>query len=269
MIYEQNKLYEIPLDDLRPDLNQPRKYFAPAALEELKETIRQHGVLQPVLFTVSTEKQLTLISGERRFRAARLAGLTTIPAIYKQQSNPEIAIIENIIRENLSPIEEAEAIQRLIDEKICCQKDLPARLGKAKSTISEMLSLNRLPEVIRDECRSNNLVPRGILVEVAKKRSQQKMLALYSKYKERGLTRGEMRKVTRKPQTTTTGAALQIAIKQVIRKIDRIYEMGFDTQEEKQQVETYLHDLKKQLETRLRKSRQEEEPQQKSLEFNF
>ncbi|MCD6527552.1 MAG: ParB/RepB/Spo0J family partition protein [Desulfuromonas sp.] len=262
-------MYEIALAQLRPDPNQPRKHFAADALEELKETIQNHGVLQPILFTMSGDAKLTLISGERRFRAAKLAGLTHIPAIFKNQPSLEIAIIENIMRENLSPIEESEAIQRLLDEKICRQKDLPEKLGKAKSTISEMLSLNRLPEEIKDDCRSNNLVPRGILVEVAKKRKPQTMLALYNKYKERGLTRGEVRKVARKPRTTAPGVAIQSAIKQLTRKIDLVYEMGFNDDDEKQVVEAQLQELKKQIDARLRKTKDETKKTPQSLEFNF
>ncbi|MBW2186724.1 MAG: ParB/RepB/Spo0J family partition protein [Deltaproteobacteria bacterium] len=269
MIYKQDKLYEVPLELLRPDPNQPRKHFAEGALDELKETIQSHGILQPVLFTLTSDQSLILISGERRYRAAKLAELKTIPAIFKQHASLEIAIIENIIRENLSPIEESEAIQRLIDEKICRQKDLPSKLGKAKSTISEILSLNRLPEEIKDECRSNNLVPRGILVEVAKKRKPQTMVALYNKYKERGLTRGEVRKVARKPRTTAPGVAIQSSIKQLTRKLDQMYELGFNTDEEKLTVETQLKELKKQIDTRLKKHSPKINDKQVSLEFKF
>jgi len=269
MGYEENKLYEIPLEILNTNPNQPRKYFADDALAELKETIQAHGVLQPVLFTTAGDSGLILISGERRYRAAKLAGLATIPAIYKTQPSLEIAIIENIMRENLSPVEEAEAIQRLIDDKICRQKDLPAKLGKAKSTISEILSLNRLPEDIKDECRSNNLVPRGILVEIAKKRKPHNMVALYKKYKERGLTRGEVRKVARKASTTAPGVAIKETIKQLNKKIDQIYELGFNNEAEQKAVENQLHELRKQIELRLRKTRSNNKPVQKTLEFNF
>lgn len=267
--YIEDQLYEVALECLIPDPNQPRKHFAAEALEELKETIQTHGVLQPVLFTQTAQQQLILISGERRFRAAKLAGCSHIPAIYKKQPSLEIAIIENIMRENLSPIEESEAIQRLLDEKICRQKDLPEKLGKAKSTISEMLSLNRLPDEIKNDCRNNNLVPRGILVEVAKKRKHQTMLTLYNKYKERGLTRGEVRKVARKPRTTAPGVAIQSAIKQLTKKIDMVYEMGFNDDNEKQVVERQLLDLKKQIESRLRKAKDETKDTPQSLEFNF
>ncbi|MDY0191375.1 MAG: ParB/RepB/Spo0J family partition protein [Desulfuromonas sp.] len=269
MVYEENKLYEIPLAQLKSDPHQPRKHFADNALAELKKTIQNHGVLQPVLFTTSADKNLILISGERRYRAAKLAGLSTIPAIYKNQPSLEIAIIENIVRENLSPVEEAEAIQRLIDENICRQRDLPAKLGKAKSTISEILSLNRLPEEIKDECRSNNRVPRGILVEIAKKRKSQNMTTLYQKYKERGLTRGEVRKVSRKASATAPGVAINATIRQLNKKIDQIYELGFDNDEEKRAVENQLHELYKQIELRLRKTNTAKQPTQKTLEFNF
>ena len=269
MEYIENQLYEIPLTQLKTDPDQPRKYFSAGALDELCNTIKEHGVLQPILFTITDSNMLMLISGERRYRAAKMAGLATIPAIFKNRPSLEIAIIENIVRENLSPIEESEAIQRLLDEKVCRQRDLPNKLGKAKSTISEILSLNRLPTEIKDECRSNNLVPRGILVEIAKKRKNHTMLALYNKYKERGLTRGEIRKVARKPSTTAPSVAIQSTIKQLNRKIDHIYELGFSDDNEKQTVETQLHDLKKQIDIRLRTAKKQTITKQTSLEFEF
>lgn len=251
--YQEDNLYEIPLAQLHPDPNQPRKHFCPQALEELAETIRSHGVLQPILFTCRDNK-LIIISGERRFRAAQQVGLSSIPAIFKENPSLELAIIENIIRENLSPIEEAEAIQRLLDEKICRQKDLPHKLGKAKSTISEILSLQKLPDEIKDDCRSNNRVPRGILVEIARKRKPETMLALYHKYKERGLTRGEIRKVSRSVRPKAPGQAVQKAITELSRKIDQLYELGFENDEEKDQIEAQFVRLKKQLERCLRKN---------------
>jgi len=268
--YIEDHLYELELSQLHPDPNQPRKHFDDKALEELKETICQHGILQPVLFTLSDSGQHQLISGERRYRAAKLAGLESIPAIYKKSASLEIALIENIVRENLSPIEEAEAIQRLIDDKICRQKDLPEKLGKAKSTISEILSLNRLPEEIKNDCRSNNLVPRGILVEVAKKRKKQTMMSLYEKYKQRGLTRGEVRKVSRQVRKSSPGATLQKSIEQVMRKIELAYELGFTDDEEKQRIENQLVELKKQIDTLVKqRSKNEPQPPQQTLEFNF
>ncbi|WP_321531667.1 ParB/RepB/Spo0J family partition protein [uncultured Desulfuromonas sp.] len=268
--YVEDQLYELELTLLSPDPNQPRKHFDDKALQELKETICQHGVLQPVLFTLSEDGQLQLISGERRYRASKLAGMTHIPAIFKKQASLEVALIENIVRENLSPIEEAEAIQRLIDDKICRQKDLPEKLGKAKSTISEILSLNRLPEEIKSDCRSNNLVPRGILVEVAKKRKKHTMLSLYEKYKARGLTRGEVRKVSRQPRKTSPGSSLQKSIDQVMRKIELAYELGFNDDEEKQHIESQLLELKKQIDARVKqRSKNDTQAPQQTLEFNF
>lgn len=268
--FVEDHLYEIDLEVLAPDPHQPRKHFDENALEELRETISNHGVLQPVLFTLNEQGQPTLISGERRYRAAKLAGLSRIPAIFKNRPSLEIALIENIVRENLSPIEESEAIQRLLDEKVCRQKDLPEKLGKAKSTISEILSLNRLPDEIKNDCRHNNLVPRGILVEVAKKRKPQTMMALYNKYKARGLTRGEVRKVSRQARKTSPGASLQNSITQMMRKIELAYELGFNTDEEKKLIESQLLELKKQIESHVRlKEKPEPQPQPQTLEFNF
>lgn len=255
---EPEKLYQVPLQLLHPDPQQPRKYFCENALDELKQTIEAHGILQPLLFTCDAQGTLRLISGERRYRAAILAGLVSVPAIFKPQPSRELALIENIVRENLSVIEQAEAIQQLIDEKICRQKDLPSKLGKAKSTISEMLSLNRLPQDIRDECRTNPLVSRSILVEVAKKRTPATMRALYEKYKQRGLTRGELRKVSRPArQQRQPAAELQQSRLRLQHMIERLYELGFTDETERAQVEEQLQELKKYLESRLKRNRRE------------
>ncbi|MBN2643878.1 MAG: ParB/RepB/Spo0J family partition protein [Desulfuromonadaceae bacterium] len=267
--YVPDQLYQIPLNQLQPDPDQPRKHFSEEALEELTKTILEHGILQPVLFTCLSDGHLRLISGERRYRAALRAGLMHIPAIYKQQASHAIALIENIVRENLSPIEEAEAIQKLIDEKVCSQKDLPQKLGKAKSTISEILSLNRLPEDIKAECRTNNRIPRGILIEVAKKRKPSTMRTLYNRYKEKGLTRGEVRKVARKPQDRSAAQDIEQAIAQLNRKIERIYERGFTTHEEQEQIESTLNELKKGIELRLKKGRKGPHESSQNLDLLF
>jgi ParB family chromosome partitioning protein len=198
--YEKGKLYDLAITDLQPDLEQPRKYFDEQALAELKASIEKHGVLQPVLVRQGADGALLLVSGERRFQASKLAGLQTIPAVFTDGEPAEISIVENLLRENLTAIEEAEAIERLRVQHNYTLVDLGTALGKAESTMSEILSLNRLPAAVKDDCRNDPKTARGILVAIASQKTPEKMTALYAKYKESGLTRGEIRKKIAKPK---------------------------------------------------------------------
>ena len=182
-LYEHGRLYEMPLADLRPDPNQPRKYIDPAALGELTESIKQQGVVTPILFRVENGSAY-VIAGERRCEAARQAGLTVIPAIFMDSPNyEEIALIENMVRTDLTAVEEAEALERLRQSRDYKQEDLARIIGKALSSISMTLSLNKLPQTIRDECRNNPSIPKRVLIEIATKKQERSMLTAYEAYK--------------------------------------------------------------------------------------
>lgn len=190
--YEKGKLYHLKLDSLVADPEQPRKFFDEQALAELQSSLKSHGVLQPVLVREGSQGSFFIVSGERRYQAAIRAGLATIPAILTDGEPAEIAIIENLVRENLTAIEEAEAIERLRSIHNYGFGDLAAVLGKAESTLSEILSLNRLPQQVKDDCRNDPKAARGILAVIARQKSAEKMQDLYLKYKANGLTRGEI-----------------------------------------------------------------------------
>ena len=182
--YEKGKLYSILLTDLHPDPNQPRKYMDPTALEELTASIKEHGVLVPILFRQDTDGVLYVVSGERRFAAARNAGLTAIPAMFVEGNTSEIALIENLQRQDLTCIEEAEALKRLMDEEKYTQDQLAAAMGKPRTTISDSLSLTRLPQEVRDDCRSDRKIARTKLLEISRKTQQRAMTTAYAKLKE-------------------------------------------------------------------------------------
>lgn len=190
----KGKLYDLSIANLKQDPDQPRKYFDEQALGELQASISRHGVLQPILVRKGSGGGYIIVSGERRFQAARQAGLLTIPAILTDGNPAEISIIENLLRENLTAIEEAEAIEQLRTINNYQLSDLGTILGKAVSTLSEILSLNRLPEEVKDDCRRDPKTARGVLVEIARQRDPVRMVSLYRKCKENGLTRGEIRK---------------------------------------------------------------------------
>lgn len=138
---------EIPLGDIDPNRDQPRKKFDDEALSQLADSIRHSGVLSPILVARSGERY-TIIAGERRWRAARLAGLATIPAIVREWDEikrQEAALIENIQRENLNPIEEAQGIYTLMNECALTQEAVSERLGRSRPAVANLLRLLNLP----------------------------------------------------------------------------------------------------------------------------
>jgi len=196
--YKEGVLYSLPIDLIHCDPNQPRQYFDPETLSELSASIKASGILQPLLVRIGEGDKIWLVAGERRYRAAGKAGLKQIPVIVTSGNPSEIALIENIQRENLKPIEEAEALDRMIKDYSYTHEQLAKVIGKARSTITETLSLNKLPDKIKDECRRADNFPRRLLVEIAKQDSSEKMLELFSTIKENDLTSTDVRKISRK-----------------------------------------------------------------------
>ncbi len=143
---------EIELDKIKQNPYQPRENFNEEKLRELASSIREHGVLQAVVVTTANnDDQFYLVAGERRCRAARMAGLKTIPAVIKSYDHKtmlEIALIENLQREDLNPVEEAAAYQRLMKDYSYTQEELATRLGKSRSSIANSVRLLALPESI-------------------------------------------------------------------------------------------------------------------------
>ena len=144
-------IVEINLDDIRSNPYQPRKVFDEDALKELSDSIKEHGVVQPIIVKKSI-KGYELVAGERRTKAAKLAGLSTIPAIirdFNDEEMMEIALIENIQRENLNPIEEALAFENIIKSTGLTQDEIASKFGKSRSYITNMLGLLKLPNEIK------------------------------------------------------------------------------------------------------------------------
>jgi ParB family chromosome partitioning protein len=147
-----NEVIDIDIARIIPNKNQPRKVFKDAALKELALSIKEKGVLQPVIVSRSGDGNFNLIAGERRWRASTLAGLAKIPALIKDvssQDSIEIALIENIQREELNPIETADAFQHLINEFKLTQEALSERVGKDRATVSNYLRILKLPDMIK------------------------------------------------------------------------------------------------------------------------
>lgn len=151
-IQEDDKVIEIPLGQLRANPYQPRKTFDEEAIRELAESIRQHGIIQPIIVR-SVLKGYEIIAGERRFRASQYCGNATIPAVvrsFSDQQVMEIALIENLQRENLNAMEVAVAYQGLMDQFQLTQEELSLKVGKSRSHIANFLRLLSLPEEVKD-----------------------------------------------------------------------------------------------------------------------
>ena len=157
---EADQLREIDVDRILPNSHQPRKNFEEDALNELANSIREHGVVQPIVVRPLEDGFFQLIAGERRWRASQRAGLTRIPAVVREASEHaalEVALVENLQREDLNPMEEAEAYERLMADFGLTQDDVAKRVGKNRSTIANMLRLLRLPKEVQQWLRENRL----------------------------------------------------------------------------------------------------------------
>lgn len=146
-------LREVDVDRIEANPRQPRQRFTHEALDELATSIREHGVVQPLVVSAVGDDRYRLIVGERRWRAARLAGLERVPVVVKDASDRqtlEIALVENVQRADLNPLEEAEAYNRLIDEFGLTQKDVAGQVGKSRSAIANTLRLLALPEAVKE-----------------------------------------------------------------------------------------------------------------------
>lgn len=156
---EEERFQELPIDSILPNPNQPRKSFDSSNLQELAASMKQSGVLQPIVVRPHGDGY-QLIIGERRWRAAQLAGLRAIPAVIREATDAEcleLALIENLLREDLNPMEEAEAYERLLAEFEWTQEELAQRVGKDRSSIANSLRLLKLPVTIQDDLRAGRL----------------------------------------------------------------------------------------------------------------
>lgn len=157
---ENEKVEEILLKDIRPNPYQPRKTFSEEGLQDLSDSIKVNGVLQPIIIRKSAVKGYEIIVGERRVRASRMAGKETIPAIVRdldEQAMIELAIIENLQREDLAPLEEAEAYQMMMEKLKMTQVQVAERLGKSRPHVANYLRLLVLPEDVKGLLRNGDL----------------------------------------------------------------------------------------------------------------
>lgn len=161
VLSESSAISELKINEIEPNKEQPRKQFDQEKLKDLAESIKQHGVVQPIIVK-KKENGYSIIAGERRWRAAKIAGLKTIPAIIKDLTTREImeiALIENIQREDLNPVEEAEAYKKLIDEHGLTQEALSKVVGKSRAAIANSIRLLTLSEAVKEMLVNDLLTP--------------------------------------------------------------------------------------------------------------
>ncbi|WP_139892024.1 ParB/RepB/Spo0J family partition protein [Bacillus sp. D386] len=152
-VSKEEVVQEIALKNLRPNPYQPRKSFQPEAIEELKNSILQHGILQPLIVRKSSIKGYEIVAGERRFRAAKEAKMKTVPAVVREfddRQMMELALLENLQREDLNPVEEGAAYQSLLRNLDITQEELAKRMGKSRPHIANHIRLLSLPALIQD-----------------------------------------------------------------------------------------------------------------------
>jgi ParB family transcriptional regulator, chromosome partitioning protein len=181
---------QAPLDSIVPNERQPRTHFDGEALAELAESIRQHGILQPLTVRPLTEGRFELIAGERRLRAAKLAGLKTVPIVVRAATDKdslEIALVENIQREDINPMECARAYRRLMTEFKLTQERVAERVGKSRVVVANTVRLLRLPPRIQAGLEGNE-ISEGHARALLALESEAKQLAIYDQILERGLT---------------------------------------------------------------------------------
>ncbi len=205
-------VFELPVESLSANPRQPRRHFEPNALDALAASIREHGIVQPLIVTERGDGRYELVAGERRFRAAKIVGLATVPVLVRtasEQEKLEIAILENVQRHDLSPIEEAIAYKRLMDEFGMIQEDVARRIGKARASVANTLRLLLLSEEIRQalEVRTITEGHAKVLLSVEDEAAR---LAFFQKVVQEDLSVRALERLVQEGFAVTDGDAIKI-----------------------------------------------------------
>src|SRR5580700_4741141 len=186
----------VPIDKIRPNPDQPRKMLGD--LRELTDSIKEKGVLEPLLVRfMPRDDCYHIISGERRYHASRAAGLREVPCIEKIADDAEtleLALIENLQRKDLTPFEEADGLQRLAEHFDYTHDDIARKIAKARSSVTETMSLRVIPEALRKLCIESGIVSKSLLLQIARQPNEKKMVEAIQRIAQAGLTRDEARR---------------------------------------------------------------------------
>lgn len=236
--YDDGDFLKIEVDSIRENPCQPRQHFDPEKMAELTRSVQRTGVIQPIAVRFGEDGFFYLVAGERRLRASKDAGLKTIPAVITKGEPAEIALIENIQREDLNPIEEAEAMERMIREYRHTHENLAHIVGKSRTTVTEILSLNKLPESVKEECRRVDIYPKRMLFEIVRQKTPEKMTALFEKIKAGNLKSDQVRELTGKKSSLSprqiSAGTLSSKITKLISHIGKIKAADIDPPEREQ-----------------------------------
>jgi ParB family chromosome partitioning protein len=194
----------LPIEKVRPNPEQPRKLLGD--INELAESIREKGVLEPLLVRyIAREDLYYIISGERRYHASREVGLRELPCIEKSADDAEtleIALIENLQRKDLTPFEEADGLSRLAEHFEYTHEEIARKIGKSRTSVTELLSLRVIPEELRRECLEAGVGSKSLLLQIARQPTPAKMRDLVHRISQGRMTRDEARRVRQREQGT-------------------------------------------------------------------
>lgn len=246
--FKKGKIYQLSISDLNPDsTSQPRKTIENADIEGLKLSIEQHGQLSPIIFRVDENNSLILVSGERRFRACQSLGKSHINGIFlDSEKYDEIALVDNVQRVDLHPIDEAEAIKSLKTKYDYTQEQLGNIVGKAQNTITDILGLMKLSQEIRDDARQRKELSRAALLKIARMGSKGQKKAYDALVTSLSAPKKEIKRprltITKKTLTTTDNSL------KCIKSID-LNSLGDDRDVVVSKLQELLHEIQNKLGT--------------------
>ncbi|MBS4196562.1 nucleoid occlusion protein [Lederbergia citri] len=250
MVDERDEIKKIPVSHIIPNRFQPRTIFDETKIEELARTIHTHGIIQPIVVRESDENQYEIIAGERRFRAIQLLGWDEVPAIIKNLSDTEtasIALIENLQREELTPIEEAMAYGKLLEMHNLTQEALAQRLGKGQSTVANKLRLLKLPEEIQEAILQKKITERHARALIPLK-DPEKQIQVMNLIIEKGLNVKQAEEqvvklltVVEKPKSKRRAISkdMRIAVNTIRQSLSMVSDSGITLDSEEEEFEEY------------------------------
>jgi len=236
----------IETDRIEPNPHQPRKQFGD--LSEMVASIKEKGILEPILVRAQGGKY-QIIAGERRYQAAKLAGLRLLPCIevdVDSRGMLEISLIENLQRKDLTPFEESAAVQRLVDQFRYTHEEIARKLGKSRTVVTEMLSLNRMPEAVQERCRQADIASKSMLLQVVRQGTEEAMHALIDRISGDGITREEARRFNR-PGERRPRRAKQLTFR--FKPSDRVYQFSLTFAKSQVDRDELIHTLQEILGT--------------------